>query len=302
MKLVTLLFIVFTLVGCASGENIRRMSTTAVAPAGAYQPQHRTAMLPSGSWEGILRSTGEFMVLTIDDSGQHSLTSYNIASGMQYHETITFSDDAITCDDFNCTIKTRTALEQLPRQVSLTPTYTGFYVTESVKLDSGENYTTTYKLTALEASPTPERFIANNTSSIMLIAAKHKTDRFGFWSGILEYANEDTLRFATLNYQPGKDAVFTVYLTGAGLEARMTFKPEWLTQNNGELSTRLEGARLASALTIRYALRDVIDGDFEQRFDRYPERLVAHGNFKLYRVTLPEDRKLPEWLKAYLDK
>ena len=82
----------------------------------------------------------------------------------------------------------------------------------------------------------------------------------------------------------------------------MNFKPEWLKQNNGELITKLKGAPFASEMTFRFPLKDMIKGDFEQRFERYPERLISNGNFSLFRVKPLEDYKLPKWLKPLLQK
>ena len=256
-----------------------------------------------GVWEGISRSGAEFKVLKIMPDNQHSLTSYNIASGMQFNKKITFTNEDIRCDEFNCHLYTHTADEKLPLKITLTEFVDQNYlVTEAVKLASDEIYSLSYELKTTKAKTTPERFIAKESEKITAIVPEHNKGRFGYWSGILEISNEEQLKFATLEYLPEQAATFTVYTPGLPFQATMTFNPEWLKQSNGELTTKLEGALFASEITLRYQLRNMIDGNFEQRFERYPERLIAHGNFSLYRVKPPEDYKPPKWLKSMLQK
>jgi hypothetical protein len=258
-------------------------------------------MMPVGVWEGISRSDGEFKVLKIMPNNQHNITSFNIVSGMQSNETVSFKNEDIECDEFNCHIFTVTADENLPLKITLTKFVEQDYmVTEAIKLASGKIYSSSYKLKATKSKTTPERFIATETKKLNAIASKHKKERFGYWSGLLEHANEDDLSFATLVYLPEKMATFTVYSPGLSFPITMTFNPEWLQQSNGELKTKLKGFHFASQLTLRYQSRDIIDGDFEQRFERYPERILGHGNFRLYRVIHPEDYKPPKWLQPLL--
>lgn len=265
--------------------------------------QNFKEIVPIGTWEGISRSGAEFKVLKIMSNNQHSLTSYNIASGMQFQKSVSFTNKDIECDKFNCHIYTHTADEKLPLKITLTKFVDQDYlVTEAVRLTSERIYSTSYGLKTVKAKTTPERFIAQEAEKLTAIASIHKNERFGYWSGVLEISNEDELKFATLDYQPGKVATFTVYTPGSPYQAKMTFNPKLLRQSNGELTTKLKGAFFASEMTLRYSLRDVIEGDFEQRFERYPERLMGHGNFKLSRVKPPEDYKLPKWLKPLLQK
>ena len=259
--------------------------------------------VPIGTWEGISRLGAEFKVLKIMSNNQHSLTSYNIASGMQFQKSVSFTNKDIECDKFNCHIYTHTVDEKLPLKITLTKFLDqGYLVTEAVRLPSEEIYSTSYGLKTVKAKTTPERFIAQETDKLTAIASIHKNKRFGYWSGILDMSNEDQLKFVTLDYQPGQVATFTVYTPGRPYEAKMNFNPKWLQQNNGELTTKLKGALFASELTLRYPLSDVIKGDFEQRFERYPERLISNGNFSLSRVKPLEDYKLPKWLKPMLKK
>lgn len=234
---------------------------------------------------------------------QHSLTSYNIASGMQFNKKITFTNEDIRCDEFNCHLYTHTADERLPLKITLTEVVDHDYlVTEAVRLASDQLYSLSYELKTTEEKTTPEQFIAKVSKKITSIVSEHKNGRFGYWSGILEISNEEQLKFATLEYLPEQAAIFSVYTPGFPFPAIMTFNPEWLKQSNGELTTKLEGALFASEITLRYQMRNMIDGNFEQRFERYPERLMAQGNFRLYRVKPPEDYKPPKWLKLLLQK
>jgi len=173
-------------------------------------------------------------------------------------------------------------------------------VTEAVKLISGGIYSLNYGLKKITVKTTPERFIAQETEKLTVISSTHKNERFGYWAGILEISNEDQLKFATLDYQPGQLATFTVYTPGLPYPARMNFNPDWLQQNNGELTTKLDGAIFASEITLRYPLNDLIQGDFEQRFERYPERLISNGNFTLSRVKPLNDYKLSKSLTNLL--
>ena len=222
---------------------------------------------------------------------------------MQFQKSVSFTNEDIECDEFNCHIYTHTADEKLPLKITLTKFVDQDYlVTEAIRLASEGIYSSSYELKTINAKTTPERFIAQEAEKLTAIASKHKNERFGYWSGILEISNEDQLKFATLDYQPGQVATFTVYTPGLPYQAKMNFNPKWLQQNNGELTTKLKGALFASEMTLRYPLSDVITGDFEQRFERYPERLISNGNFSLSRVKPLEDYKLPKWLTPLLKK
>lgn len=308
MKVLVIIVILINITGCAKqpSNNISPKNTTQNT---AQKTTHRTsslstnAIIPMGTWEGINRSTAEFKVLKIIPNGQHSLTSYNIASGMQFQKSIAFTNQNINCDEFSCNIYTQTTDEKLPLKITLTKFIdTNFIVTEAVKLPSEGIYSINYQLKSVKTKPIPERFIAQENKKLAAIAVNNKNNRFGYWSGILAYANEDELKFTTLDYQLGKVATFTVYTLGTPYQAQMNFKPEWLQQNNDELTTKLEGAIFASEITLRYPLKDIISGEFEQRFERYPERLISSGNFKLSRVKPEAEYKLPKWTKIILEK
>ncbi|MBR9793880.1 MAG: hypothetical protein GYB58_19230 [Gammaproteobacteria bacterium] len=304
MKTLLLVLLLFAINGCArqiSAASEPIIDDAQKDPALSHHAQSTATNLPTGTWEGINRSGALFMVLNITADGQHSLSSFNIASGMQFSKRVSFSDKDILCDAFSCQIFTQTADEQLPLKISLTyHIEDDLLATEMTLLQSGAILSSGYRLHAVNSTPAPQRFIAQQADKIKAIAAEHKHNRFGFWSGILEKANEDQLYFATLDYQPDQTATFTVYRPGYARETIMTFDPEGLEQKNGELTVSLDSVHFASQLTLRYALNDVIEGDFEQRFDRYPERLISHGNFQLYRVKLPEDYTRPKWLDKLL--
>lgn len=291
-------------IGCSTQptNDYQQKSTLETATKSSHI-QNFKKMVPIGTWEGICRSGAEFKVLKIMSNNQHSLISYNIASGMQFQKSVSFTNEDIECDEFNCHIYTFTADEKRPLKITLTQFVDQDYlVTEAIRLASGGIYSSSYGLKTINAKTTPERFIAQEVEKLTTIASIHKNERFGYWSGILEVSNEDQLKFATLDYQPGQVATFTVFTPGLPYQAKMTFNSEWLQQSNGELTTKLKGALFASEMTLRYALRDVIEGNYEQRFERYPERLIGHGNFKLYCVKPLEDYKLLKWLKPILQK
>ncbi|PKG96749.1 hypothetical protein [Paraglaciecola sp. MB-3u-78] len=299
------IFILLTIVvGCTSQPNKEYVqeSELETVTEGSHS-QILKKIVPVGVWEGISRSGAEFKVLKITPDNQHSLTSYKIASGMQVYKKITFANEDIRCDKFNCHLYTRTEDERLQLKITLTE-FIGqdYLVTEAVKLASGEISSLSYELKTTKEKSTPERFIAKESKKITAIVSENKKGRFGYWSGILEVSNEEQLKFATLEYLPEQAATFTVYTPGFPFQAIMTFDPEWLKQSDGELTTKLEGAPFASEITLRYQMWNMIDGNFEQRFERYPERLIAHGNFRLYRVKSPEDFKPPKWLKSMLEK
>ena len=296
MKVLIIIFVLMNVIGCSTqSTNDYQPKSTLETTTKSSHSQNFKEMMPIGTWEGISRSGAEFKVLKIKSNNQHSLTSYKIASGMQVQKSVSFTNKDIECDKFNCHIYTHTADEKLPLKITLTKFLDQDYlVTEAVKLASEGIYSTSYGLKTVKAKTTPERFIAQETEKLTAIASIHKNKRFGYWSGILEISNEDRLKFATLDYQPGQVATFTVYTPGLPYQAKMNFKPEWLQQNNGELITKLKGAPFASEMTLRYPLRDVIEGDFEQRFERYPERLISNGNFSLSRVKPLEVYKLPK--------
>ena len=304
MKVLIIIVVLMNIIGCSTQPaNDYQPKSTLETTTKSSHSQNFKEMVPIGTWEGISRSGAEFKVLKIMPNNQHSLTSYNIASGMQFHKSVSFTNKDIECDKFNCNIYTHTSDEKLPLKITLTKFVDQDYlVTEAVRLASEGIYSTSYGLKTVKVKTTPERFIAQEAEKLAAIASIHKNKRFGYWSGILEISNEDQLKFATLDYQPGQVATFTVYTPGLPYQAKMNFKPEWLQQNNGELTTKLKGALFASEMTLRYPLRDVIKGDFEQRFERYPERLISNGNFSLSRVKPLEDYKLPKWLKPLLQK
>lgn len=300
MKVLSIAIVLMSVIGCSTQPtSIHQPNGTIETTTKISDLKNDKEMLPMGTWEGISRSGARFKVLKITPNNQHSLTSYNIASGMQFQKRVSFSNKDIECDKFNCHIYTHTAGEELPLKITLTKFVSKDYlVTEAVRLKSEDINSESYRLEPVKDKTTPERFIAKETETLTAIASIHKNKRFGYWSGIVEIANEDRLKFATLNYQPGQDAIFTVYTPGFTYQTKMYFKPEWLQQNNGELSTKLSGASFASEMTLRFPLNDMIEGDFEQRFERYPERLISHGNFILFRVKPREDYKLPKWLKS----
>ena len=224
-----------------------------------------------------------------------------MASGMQRSQSVNFSDSNVSCDAFDCEILTQSPDEKLPLKITLTPYIEEDYrVTEATLLQSGRILSLDYRLKTVKSESLPEQFLAQELDKFTAIAVARHSNRFGYWAGILEVAGEDQLKFVTLDYQPGQTATFTVYSPGMTGAAIMTFKPEWLKQHNGELTTKLTGI-FASQLTLRYPLQDVIDGDYQQRFERYPERLISHGNFRLYRVKSPEDYTQPKWLKSILN-
>ncbi|PKG81533.1 hypothetical protein CXF85_18930 [Colwellia sp. 75C3] len=296
-----IIILLMNVISCSSQPNNNYQKKVLETKTKSSHAQRSKKTLPIGIWEGISRSGAEFKVLKIMPDNQHSLTSFNIASGMQFHESVSFQNEDIECDEFNCHIFTVTADENLPLKISLTK-FIGqdYLVTETVRLSSASIYSSSYKLKATKSKTTPERFIAQESKKLKAIVLKHKKERFGYWSGILEHSNEDELNFATLVYQPEQMATLTVYSPGSSYPITMTFNPEWLQQSNGELKTKLKGFHFASQITLRYQSRDMIDGDFEQRFERYPERLLGHGNFRLYRVKHSEDYKQPKWLKSLL--
>jgi hypothetical protein len=259
--------------------------------------------IPVGTWEGIERSSAEFKVLKITPNNLHTLTTYKIAMGMHHYEEISFTNNNIKCDKFNCIILTHTANENLPLKIILTAQAGQNYsVTEATLLSSKEILSYRYELKPTKENSTPKRFIAQEAKKITSIASKYKKKRFGYWSGVLEMANDGELKFATLEYLPEQTATFTVYTPGFNGKAVMTFKHEWLKQKSGELNSKLEGAPFASEITLRYVLSSTIEGDFVQRFERYPERLLGYGHFRLYRVKPLEDYKTPAWLKALFNK
>ncbi|NRB77616.1 MAG: hypothetical protein HRU38_02930 [Saccharospirillaceae bacterium] len=259
--------------------------------------------IPVGTWEGIERSGAEFKVLKITPDNLHTFTSYKIATGMHHYKKISFTNNDIKCDEFNCIILSHTANENLPLKIILTAQAGQNYsVTEAILLTSKEILSTRYELKPTKEKSTPKRFIAQEAKKITLIASKHKKKRFGYWSGVLELANDGDLKFATLEYLPEQTAIFTVYTPGLNGKAVMTFEHEWLKQSSGELNSKLEGAPFASEITLRYVLRDMIEGDFELRFERYPERLLGYGHFRLNRVRPPGEYKTPVWLKALFKK
>jgi len=304
LKVLIIIVILMNVIGCSTQPtNDYQPKSSLEATTKSSHSQNFKEIVPIGTWEGISRSGAEFKVLKIMSKNQHNLTSYNIASGMQFQKSVSFTNKDIECDEFNCHIYTHTADEKLPLKITLTKFVDQDYlVTEAVRLTSEAIYSTSYGLKTVTAKTTPERFIAQEAEKLTAIASIHKNERFGYWSGVLEMSNEDQLKFATLDYQPGKVATFTVYTPGLPYQAKMTFNPKWLRQNNGELTTKLKGALFASEMTLRYSRRDVIEGDFEQRFERYPEQLMGHGNFRLSRVMPPEDYKPPKWLKSLLQK
>jgi hypothetical protein len=304
LKVLIIIVVLMNVIACSTQPtNDYQSKSTLETTTKNSHSQDFKAIVPIGTWEGISRLGAEFKVLKIMSNNQHSLTSYNIASGMQFHKSVSFTNNDIECDKFNCHIYTHTADEKLPLKITLTKFVDQDYlVTEAVRLTSEGIYSTSYGLKTVKTKTTPERFIAQEAEKLTAIASIHKNERFGYWSGVLEISNEDQLKLATLDYQPGKVATFTVYTPGSSYQAKMTFNPKWLRQSNGELTTKLKGAFFASEMTLRYSLRDVIEGDFEQRFERYPERLMGHGNFRLSRVKPSEDYKLPKWLKPLLQK
>jgi hypothetical protein len=304
LKVLIIIVVLMNVIGCSTQPtNDYQPNSTIETTTKSNHSQKFKEMVSIGTWEGISRSGAEFKVLKIMPNNQHSLKSYNIASGMQFQKSVSFTNKDIECDKFNCHIFTHTADEKLPLKITLTKFVDQDYlVTESVRLASEGLYSTSYGLKIVKAKTTPERFIAQESEKLTAIASTLKNKRFGYWSGILEISNEDQLKFVTLDYQPGQVATFTVYTPGLPYQAKMNFKPEWLQQNNGELTTKLKGALFASQITLRYQSRDMMDGDFEQRFERYPERLLANGNFRLFRVKPLEDYKLPKWLKPLLQK
>ncbi len=258
--------------------------------------------LKVGTWEGINNSGASFEVLTINADGNHSIISYYISSGMQHKKTTTFSNKDISCDDFTCQIMTVTASEELPLKILLTERVEKNYlVTEVVKLKSGEISSNRYELFPIKGKSTPERFLLHESEEVADIASKFKNQRFGYWGGVLESVNDDQLKLVTLKYLPEQIATFTVYYPGTNLTADMTFHPKWLVQDKGELQTKLEGSLFASKLTLRYVLRDVINGDYEQRFERYPEKLIDQGHFRLTRMGPSNPKEPPAWLKKFLE-
>jgi hypothetical protein len=301
---ILIIIVLMNIIGCTTRptNNIQQKSALETTTKSSHSPNFKKTV-PIGTWEGISRSGAEFKVLKIMPNNQHSLISYNIASGMQFQKSISFTNKDIKCDQFDCHIYTHSADEKLPLKITLTKFVDQDYlVTEAVRLASEGIYSSSYGLKMINTKTTPERFIAQEAEKLTAVASKHKNGRFGYWSGILEISNEDQLKFATLDYQPGQVATFTVYTPGRPYQAKMNFNPKWLQQNNGELTTKLKGALFASEMTLRYPLSDVIKGDFEQRFERYPERLMSNGNFSLSRVKPLEDYKLPKWLKPLLKK
>lgn len=302
MKILIIIVVLINVISCSTQptNNYQPKSTLETTSKSSHS-QNVKEIVPIGTWEGVSRSGAEFKVLKIMSNNQHSLTSYNIASGMQFQKSVSFTNKDIKCDKFNCHIYTHTADEKLPLKIILTKFVDQDYlVTEAVRLSSGGIYSISYGLKTVKTKTIPDRFLAQETEKLTAIASIHKKQRFGYWSGILEISNEEQLKFITLDYQPEQVATLTVYTPGSPYQAKMSFKPEWLQQNNGELTTKLKGAPFASEMTLRYPLRDVIKGDFEQRFERYPERLISNGNFRLSRVKPLEDYKLPKWLKPLL--
>lgn len=259
--------------------------------------------IPVGTWEGIERLSAEFKVLKITPDNQHTLTSYKISTGMHHYKKVYFTDNDIKCDEFNCLILTHTANEKLPLKIILTAGVGQSYsVTEATLLTSEEILSAHYELNTTKEKSTPKRFIAQEAKKITAIASKYKKERFGYWSGVLEMSNDGDLKFATLEYLPEQTATFTVYTPGFNGKSVMTFEHEWLKQDNGELNSKLEGSPFASEITLRYVLSNSIEGDFELRFERYPERLLGYGHFRLSRVRPPEDYKTPAWLKSLFQK
>lgn len=305
MKILVIILIMIV-AACTSQprkEYINGWGLETVAKGSYSRSFEQNKNIPVGTWEGIERSGAEFKVLKVTPDNQHSLTSYKISSGMQHYEKVSFTNNDIKCDEFNCLILTQSANENLPLKIILTEHVGQHYsVSEAVRLPSKEISSSSYELKPTKVKPTPERFIAQEAKKITAIASKYKKERFGYWSGVLEISNDDQLQFATLEYLPEEIATFTVYSPGHNSKAVMTFKHEWLKQDNGELNAKLKGALFASEITLRYVLRDMIEGDFEQRFERYPELLLGYGHFRLHRVEPPEDHKSPAWLNALLQK
>jgi len=304
---ILIITVLMLVVACTSQPKKEYINSTGLKTEakGSYsQNSHKNKQyIPVGTWEGIERSGAEFIVLKITPGKQHSITSYKIATGMYHSEKISFTDDDIKCDEFNCLILTYTANEKLPLKIILTEQAGQNYsVTEATLLTSKEILSSRYELKPIKGQSTPERFIEKESKKITEITSKYKKERFGYWSGVLEMSNDGQLKFATLEYLPEQIGTFTVYTPGLNVKAVMTFKHEWLRQDSGELISKLEGAPFASEITLRYVLRNMIEGDFEQRFERYPEKLLGYGHFRISRVRPPEDYKTPDWLKVLFKK
>ena len=283
------LIIVFVLIltGC-SANNVSRDTTAKVAElneAGlsGNLPETSAKRHPVGTWEGIEPTSGELKVLKLTGSSNHTLSTYKIAFGLKLISEIHFDDKAITCGQFDCHILTTTQ-QGRPYKVSVTQhVETDFKVVEATKLKTNEIYSTSYTLIKAAKLTIPEQFHQQTSEDLNLNKADYNSAWYGFWMGVLEPSGDEDLKVAVLRVLPDELAHFTVYTPGLPLRAEMNFKPTDIKQESGEFITKLEGSLFASRLIMRPSIGS-LEGSYESRLPRYPERLIAHGDFRLLKV------------------
>jgi len=101
--IIIIIIVLINLIGCTSqlSKDYQQKNSLDNATKNSYSHNIKKNF-PIGTWEGISRSGAEFKVLKIMSNNQHSLISYNIASGMQIKKSVSFTNEDIECDEFNC--------------------------------------------------------------------------------------------------------------------------------------------------------------------------------------------------------
>lgn len=283
--LIGVCFLILT--GC-SANNVSRETTAKVAELNRVglsgnHPETNAKQHPVGTWEGIEPTSGELKVLKLTGSSSHTLSTYKIAFGLKLISEIHFDDTAITCGQFDCHILTTTQ-RGLPYKVSVTQhVETDFKVVEATKLKTNEIYSTFYTLNKVAKLTLPEQFHQQTSEDVNLNKADYNSAWYGFWVGILEPSGGEDLKVVSLRFLPDEIARFTVYTPGMQGSAEMNFKPTDIKQDSGEFITKLEGSLFASKLIIRPSIGG-LEGSYESRLTRYPEKLIAHGDFRLHKV------------------
>jgi len=286
MKILIIVF--FSISAGCSANNVSRDTTANVAQlnkASLSGNIHQTNAkgYPVGTWEGIEQTSGELKVLRLTSSSNHTLSTYKIAFGLKLISEIHFDDNAITCGQFDCHILTTTK-RGLPYKVSVTQhVEEDFKVVEATKLKTNEIYNTSYTLKKAAKLTIPEQFHQHASEDVNMNKADYDSAWYGFWVGVLEPSGYEDLKVVSLRFLPDELAHFTVYTPGLQGRAEMNFNPTDIKQDSGEFTTKLEGSLFASELIMRPTIGG-IEGSYKSRLSRYPERLIAHGDFRLLKV------------------
>ncbi|WP_448553628.1 hypothetical protein [Thalassotalea montiporae] len=237
--------------------------------------------LKPGLYEGI--SEHEFVLLQLNENGNHKIFKMNIPSAFQHGKQRDFSEQNIHCDQLRCLITFDTEGTDYIDYLSLAPEYedsSNVMVFEQTKSRAGEPMVSrAYQLSYQKNRSTIREYWSKYRETIDKLLALPEQGIYGLWVGTIR--KDDKVELLSLAVYPDQPSTLTKFFLGMGITNETSFEPQQLVKENGAYRIQTSHPSFANQLLLVPMYENALNG---YAFHTAKTHSWIDGSFQLYRV------------------